>query len=265
MSGSATFSWTLPPGPPLTEAQRALVVEALPLATPVVRHYLKHWPIARQYQDELQSVAYEGIIRAAQHWRSGRNSWLSFAYGGAYMHCRAWLQAMGVRAMESIDAPLNGDSDTTWLERRAASTGSPEELVLQRQVLALAEQLPERQRAALLRHLDERHLEEIGQDFGVSRAAAHLWEKSGLRLLRERLGIEVERTRKKAAPTDGRDRLRLLLADGVPRTMGDLVSATGYTRPGLRTALRALGAVQVDVTTRRGQTTPLWALPRKAA
>jgi RNA polymerase sigma factor (sigma-70 family) len=262
VSGAVTFSWTLPPGPPLTAEQQRLVVEALPMADLVVRRFNRGWPIAQQYTDDLQSVAYEGLIRAAQHFRPGLNAWRSYAYGGAYMQCRAWLQAMRLRAMESLDAPLEDGFSTAWLERHAAPTESPEAYALQRQVLALAKELPVRQRVAVLRHLDGSTLEDVAEELECTRAAVHVWEVSALTAIRTRLGLpERSRAKKKAAPVDGQNKLLAVLADGTPRTVQELVTLTGYSRQGLGTALRAIGAVPAGFVPRGRSRASLWTLP----
>lgn len=267
MSGSASFSWTLPPGPPLTEEQRALVLEALPLASRVARRLASGGALARQHEEDLEGVAREGLVWAAQKYDAARsNHWLSYAYGGALIRCRMWLRAMKLRETRELDFVLCTTEDGDELTR-ADLVPDPrlpaDELLLRHQVLALVEQLPPRERVAVQRYLDDTTLNEVGAAHGLTREAIRKREVAGLERLRQRLGLSPPPAHVGRAepPPDADERLRRLLADGTPRSAGALAKAAGYSLPTVYARLREWGAVQVGIEGRSA----LWTIPREAA
>lgn len=272
MSGSVSFSWTLPPGPPLTEAQRALVVEALPLAPKVTRRLAAGDRLAQQYEEDLEGVAREGLIWAAQKYDPRRGSvWMSYAYGGALIRCRQWLRAMKLRETRELDQVLRVDGEQwrdseeelTRLDVTPDPTPLADELLLRHQVLALVGALPAREQVAVRRYLDDTTLSEVGIARGLSREGVRRRELAGLQRLREQMGLVPPRQRAepRAAPPDADERLRELLSDGTPRGARALAAATGFTKPTVYTKLRAWGAVQVGT----DGSTALWTIPRKVA
>lgn len=264
MSGSVSFSWTLPPGPSLTEEQRALVVEALPSAARVAGWLVSRSATARRYAADLESVAHEGLIWAVRRYEPARGRWLSYAYGGALMRCRMWLRAMKLRETRELDFVICEGEDgdpLTRLDVTPDSAPSVDELLFRRQVLVLVEQLPERERLAVRRYLEDATLEETGAAIGKSREVVRRWEVSGLQLLREEMGLVPRRVRAKPRrplALDTEARLVALLSDGTPKTPRQLAELTGYTKQNVYAKLRVLGAVQMGGAR-------LWALPRKVA
>lgn len=267
MSGAPSTSWTLPPGPPLTEAQRALVAEVFPLARVVARHFAADSERARRYVDDLEGVAYEGFIWAAQKYDPVRGGvWKSYAYGGALMRCRTWFRAMALRDIREPDLVLRPDDEDELTRLDVTPDPGPavDELVLQRQVLGLVERLPERERIAVRRYLDDMTLEEVGAAHGVVREAVRRWELSGLQRLREALGASprTKRPRKAPAPLNAEVHLWTLLTGDTPLTAMELAKVTGYSRQTVDVKLRALGAVRTDEGPGRAAR---WHLPRVAA
>lgn len=240
----ATFSWTLPPGPPLTPEQRERVQAALHLVPKIVRQQLRRRPGARRYSDELPSVVYEGLVWAAQKFDPARGSnWLTYAFFGGEIRLRAWLLALERREPAAwLDAPLGSDSDgPTLLERIPCPQPGPDAAVLAAQVLRAVDRLPERQRAGIRRLLDERSLADVGAEMGRSVEAVRKWEMSGLERLREELGLAPRRKRADPPPLDARERLLSALRER-PRTAAELRAITGMSKTAVLENLRAAGA-----------------------
>lgn len=262
----SSFAWTLPPGPPLSAEQRRLVAAALELEPAVVRRVLQVRPWAQHYADDLCSVAREGFIWAAQKFDPARGSqWMSYAFWGARMRCIAWLKASTLRDGDvSLDASVApGDpAAPSRQERIPDSAPGPEERLLLRQLHAAVARLPDRERLAVQRLLDEKTLTEVSAERGRSREAIRKWEVAAIKLLREEFGIDSRQERRKRPPLDAKERaLRALQA--APRSVAELRDLTGYTRMGAHERLRALKAVQVGVVMRNGKPVPLWGLPRE--
>lgn len=265
MSGSASFSWTLPEGPPLTEEQRALVGEAFFLAPKVAYTLAATDPLARRHIDDMQGVACEGFVRAVWHFDASRGGWLSYAYAGALMRCRAWLTAMRLRETHELDAVVcieDGD-EVTHLDVTPDPALSTDELLARGEALALVDHLPARERLAIQRYFDDATLEAVGAANGLSREAVRRREVAGIERIRARLGLEPLHPRQTPAapPPDADDRLRELLSDGIPRTARDLAAASGYAKHTVYARLRSWGAVQVGTDGR----TALWTIPCKDA
>lgn len=269
----STFSWTLPPGPPLTEAQRALVTEALPVVPAVVREVLRVRPAARHRADDLASVAREGLLWAVQRYDAGRGSrWVSYAFWGARIRCLAWIRASQLRDPDVyLDAPASylgvaalEQADHSVGERIRDHSPGPEELLLRRQVLAAVAALPERERLAVTRYLDESTLAEVGSRVGRTAEMVRKWEVSGLRMLREEFGLEPRRERRTLPPLDAREKLTNALRER-PKTAADLRALTGFTRTTVHEHMRQAGAVQVGTVVRNGRAAPLWAIPYEVA
>lgn len=266
----STFSWTLPPGPPLTAEQRRLVTEALFLVPAVVRRVIQVRPEAQRHEDDLASVARESLLWAAQRFVPGRGKWLSYAFWGARMRCLAWLKASKLRDPDVyLDAPVFGDDpdSPTAVSCVPDSGPSPDHMLLVRQVLNAVSRLPDRERVAIEGLLNEMSLKERGATVGRTYEMVRKWETSGLELLRAEFGLggrRPHRERKQRPALDARERMDTALREG-PKSVAELRELTGYTRMGVRTRLDAIGAIQVDVVTRNNRKVPLWVLPSKAA
>jgi RNA polymerase sigma factor (sigma-70 family) len=265
VSGAVTFSWTLPPGPPLTAEQQRLVVEALPQASRVARWLRSNSATARQYAEDLEGVAHEGLIWAAGRYNPDRGRWPSFAYGGALMRCRMWLRAMRLRETRELDYILHEDEgdELTRLDVTPDTSPGADELLFRRQVLALVERLPERERIAVRRFLEDTTLEDVGRVHGKSRERIRQWEVSGLQLLREDMGLlpRTVRRKRETLSLNAPAKLEAALKEQ-PRTVVELAQITGYGRQAVYYKLKQLGAVEGGKRPGPlGMPATLWTLP----
>lgn len=259
----------LPPGPPLTDEQRALVEEAAPLAPAVVSWLLTRGIAAEHHADELQGVVYDGFIQAARQYQPGLGRWKSYAFGGALLRCRGWLRtARRHDGRHVVVIRVRNQQPEGALKFEAVSVvpdsaPPPDTQCFRHQVLALVERLPERERIGVTRYLDDTTLEQVAEAHGVTREGVRRWEVSGLQLLREQLGL-VPRTRRKSPrrPLHAEEHLRGLLSDGTPRTVRKLAELTGYTRQAVGLKLREWGATTTGWD--EAQAT-LWVLLKKGA
>ncbi|MFM2163530.1 MAG: hypothetical protein RLZZ383_3042 [Pseudomonadota bacterium] len=92
-----------------------------------------------------------------------------------------------IRTLTSLDAPTGGEGDQTWMDRLQApeEADTAESEQLRTAMLEAIERLPDKERIAVKRfYLEQRPLQEIGRELGVSESRASQLHRMGVSRLK---------------------------------------------------------------------------------
>src|ERR1044071_5316222 len=147
-----------------------------------VNRYMRERGLPEYERENLDSVAYEMLCKAAATWDKEKNSfpsWASFKIRGALfdegrrtgpVSRRGVTRLSEVQLHEGLLLPsLPSDPDGELLEGMLDGLGARERYILER------------------RFIDDQTLEEIAQEFGITASRTHQLQKKALDKLRERI------------------------------------------------------------------------------